>query len=108
MSFVPYDILSQVAALRREDCPYCAAFSFPCAIHADAPCTGIAASWCPVHGDCTCPRTEGGEIEWHYESGLVSFAGHPAWSETAQTVIHYDKRCPLHGEDSEHAEGWTE
>lgn len=24
-------------------------------------CTGIAASWCPVHGDCTCPRADGGE-----------------------------------------------
>lgn len=21
-------------------------------------CTGIAASWCPIHGDCTCPDRE--------------------------------------------------
>lgn len=21
-------------------------------------CTGITASWCPVHGDCTCSRSE--------------------------------------------------
>lgn len=24
-------------------------------------CTGIAASWCPVCGDCACPRTVDGE-----------------------------------------------
>ena len=23
-------------------------------------CTGIAASWCPIHGDCTCKRPEDG------------------------------------------------
>ena len=43
-------------------------------------CTGVAASWCPVHGDCTCPRTETGERE----------------SESLT--------CPLHAPNSLHAE----
>lgn len=40
-------------------------------------CTGLTATWCPVHGDCTCPEGE------------------------------YDEMggCPLHGSMSNHAEG---
>ncbi len=45
-------------------------------------CTGITASWCPVHGDCTCERDEFG----------VALDG--AWQHG---------RCPLHGEQSSHA-----
>lgn len=41
-------------------------------------CTGVAASWCPVHGDCTCPRDRDGFRE-----------------ETST--------CPLHNETSTHA-----
>lgn len=26
-------------------------------------CTGIAASWCPIHGTCSCPRDASGEIK---------------------------------------------
>lgn len=66
-------------------------------------CTGIAASWCPVHGDCTCPRNEDGEIEWHYEAGYVPLHGFLAWDETARHVSHYDDDCPIHGAASEHA-----
>jgi hypothetical protein len=39
-------------------------------------CTGWTATWCPVHGDCTCPRREDGEVE-HNEG---------------------DRICPLHDE----------
>jgi hypothetical protein len=67
-------------------------------------CTGIAASWCPIHGDCTCPRDEGGVIEWHFEAGYVSFHGFAAWDETAKTVTHYDEACPIHALTSDHAD----
>lgn len=40
-------------------------------------CTGVAAVWCPHHGDCTCTDRE---------SGL------------------YERHCPLHGMDSTHAD----
>jgi hypothetical protein len=43
-------------------------------------CTGVSASWCPVHGDCSCPRLDTGERE-----------------EEAQD-------CPLHGEKSAHGD----
>jgi hypothetical protein len=45
-----------------------------------APCTGIAAVWCPNHGDCNCPEEENGER-------CLDF---PA--------------CPLHNANSDHAE----
>ena len=41
-------------------------------------CTGYAAGWCPICGECTCHRLPDGERE-------------------------YDERCPLHGEFSDHA-----
>lgn len=65
-------------------------------------CTGIAASWCPVHGDCTCPRNDDGEIVWHFEGGYVFVAGHRAWSETARSVVDHDPACPLHALSSPH------
>lgn len=43
-------------------------------------CTGVSASWCPVCGDCTCPRMSTGERK----------------KESSQ--------CPLHGEKSTHAD----
>jgi hypothetical protein len=45
-------------------------------------CTGIAAVWCPNHGDCTCP---------------------PAESDTADRALD-DPNCPLHSPTSTHAE----
>lgn len=42
-------------------------------------CTGIAATWCPVHGDCACDHQ----------------------------VPADDPLCPLHGPTSDHA-GWTD
>ncbi len=44
-------------------------------------CTGVAASWCPVHGDCECPRDEDGG----------------AWELN-------DPDCPLHSPESTHAD----
>lgn len=46
-----------------------------------AECTGMAASWCPIHGDCTC------EID---EDTLERTTVAPG--------------CPLHGDDSRHNE----
>lgn len=45
-------------------------------------CTGVAAMWCPLHGDCTCPQPLG--------EGLDPLDHHA---------------CPLHGPDSTHAAG---
>lgn len=45
-------------------------------------CTGLAASWCPIHGDCTCPNRAGIE-------------GSPTLN---------DPNCPLHSPMSTHAE----
>jgi hypothetical protein len=42
-------------------------------------CTGMAARWCAIHGNCTCGEGIGD-----------------------------DEHCPLHGSDSAHAEGPTE
>lgn len=44
-------------------------------------CTGIAAAWCPIHGDCTCPEPEEARNEWD---------------------------CPLHGPRSTHPDdSWS-
>ncbi len=45
-------------------------------------CAGVAASFCPVHGDCTCPANEDGE---HLDG-------------------QDDDHCPLHSAESSHAE----
>ena len=45
-----------------------------------AACTDLSASWCPVHGDCTCPRDSENEV---FEDAFD---------------------CPLHGKHSTHAE----
>ena len=41
-------------------------------------CTGLTATWCPIHGDCRCPRNEFGDR---------TFDG---------------SGCPLHAIDSSH------
>lgn len=46
-------------------------------------CTGWAASWCPVHGDCGCERTSDGE-----------------------RIDDESTSCPLHADDAAH--GWTD
>lgn len=51
-------------------------------------CTGIAATWCSVHGDCTCPKGKDG--------GWV-------WIEGGNEHVE-DENCPLHGRSSNHAE----
>lgn len=54
----------------------------------DPRCTGVAASWCPVHGTCTCPRRGDGE---------------PIYRKHEEGVVH-DDACPLHGVASNHCE----
>lgn len=51
-----------------------------------ASCTGLTASWCPFHGECSCPRNEAGE---HVDR----YTGEPAMD---------DPNCPLHSPDSSH------
>lgn len=103
---IPGRELAKIAALHPTDCPYCqAAPEIPCMAHRDVVCTGIAASWCPIHGDCICPRSEdGGEVLWHYEPGNVMYLGIIMHSPTAKIVTHYDPACPLHAVESLHAE----
>lgn len=43
-------------------------------------CTGVAATWCPIHGTCNCPRGDDGQ---------------PTYD---------DPNCPLHAKTSNHAE----
>lgn len=51
----------------------------------DVECTGVAARWCPIHGDCTDdPNTPDDGNRWSAHCS--------------------DSRCPLHGTDSRHAE----
>jgi hypothetical protein len=51
-------------------------------------CTGIAAGWCPIHGDCICPIDEHGD---HITMDGESFGmDNPA--------------CPLHGDSTNHGE----
>jgi hypothetical protein len=55
-------------------------------------CTGVSASWCPIHGDCTCPRhtvKDWDDADLHPE--LIASQGE-------------DENCPLHGVLSNHAE----
>jgi hypothetical protein len=47
-------------------------------------CTGLAASWCPVHGDCCCPCGD------QLPSGVRGELNDP--------------RCPLHAPTSTHPE----
>jgi len=47
-------------------------------------CTGISASWCPICGDCTCPRDDCGER------------------------VRRGDDCPLHGREGAHPDRtWT-
>lgn len=49
-------------------------------------CTGVSARWCPVHGDCT---NKGEDADEPYSDHCS------------------EADCPLHGVDSNHAEGVT-
>lgn len=60
-------------------------------------CSGVAASWCPRCGDCTCPKHEDGEpIERTVEPANI---GRP-WPIVARVA---SDDCPLHGTESQHA-----
>lgn len=62
-----------------------------CPGHDSAACTGIAARWCPIHGDCTSdPLEDRDDIEKPWYSDHCS-----------------EHDCPLHGAGSEHAEDVT-
>ncbi len=41
-------------------------------------CTGVAARWCPIHGDCVCDRED-------------------------PSIDYNDPECPLHSPTSAHA-----
>jgi hypothetical protein len=73
-------------------------------------CTGIAASWCPIHGDCTCPREDDGSpvervevVRADDEDYVVRIA---LWrgAPYERIVVVHDSACPLHGNASTHAE----
>ena len=93
------------------------------------PCTGIAASWCPNCGDCSCERTEDGErlaaglfvadtgerlevshleVTWP-EGGTHIYLPPEAAPETVLRSLGLEWRaigtsgCPLHAPDSSHA-----
>lgn len=56
--------------------------------------SGIAASWCPICGDCTCPREEDGEPVVRTSERATIVCPWPA------TYVVHDSACPLHGKDS--------
>lgn len=93
------------------------------------PCTGIVASWCPNCGDCSCGRTEEGDLDvglFHRETGERIDApylevtwpegGNQTWSPpdcapgSVLRALGLVKRadgmptCPLHAPDSPHGE----
>jgi hypothetical protein len=57
-------------------------------------CTGLAATWCPIHGDCTCHIHN--EIPQDESQGAVSQRN---WDSDMD-----DPNCPLHSPTSDHAE----
>lgn len=64
----------------------------------DAPrmdeCTGLTATWCPLHGSCSCDRPKG-DIRpqgWKFDDGW-----HPL-----SPRFEFDPTCVLHGPDAEH------
>ena len=78
---VPMSVLKRIErdlrdALERTDPP--TATAKPAEV-----CTGIAATWCPVHGDCTCPHCD----------------DNPYADRTLT-----DESCPLHSSSSTHGE----
>jgi len=63
------------------------------------PCSGIAASWCPNCGDCTCPRDEDGSpVTRVRETAFCSR------TIVSSEVVHSES-CPLHSPNSPHATG---
>lgn len=75
--------------------PRCRQFSLtgvPVRQAAMTACTGLTASWCPLHGDCACPR--------HGD------ADNPMTSEVMRGEVIEgrmdDDLCPLHAYSSEH------
>ena|SRR5688572_26032182 len=48
-------------------------------------CSGVAAVWCPIHGECTCSHVVNAHGDW-YGRGREN------------------PKCPLHGRDSTHGE----
>lgn len=55
-------------------------------------CTGVAARWCPIHGDCT------DDAALHDEEFQIATGKHPFSDHCS------DRDCPLHGAKSTHAE----
>lgn len=55
-------------------------------------CTGISANWCPLHGDCICPR--------HLVPEWDDVDQHPEYENSDGQ----DEDCPLHSISSTHGE----
>lgn len=58
-------------------------------------CTEVSAHWCPVHGDCTCPR--------HTTEDWDDADAHPELADSDGQ----DPDCPLHSVGSDHGERRT-
>lgn len=55
-------------------------------------CTGVAASWCDIHGNCTCPESVPPEPGSNADR----------FGDELRDLNHPD--CPLHSPTSTHAE----
>jgi hypothetical protein len=62
----------------------------------DDKCTGVAARWCPIHGDCICPEDEDGSVLIFESKSPFNFMHGP------KCYVVHDPFCPIHGWESDH------
>lgn len=63
--------------------------------------TGLSASWCPICGDCICPRNP-----WDDTEPAIMDWGEPQWWSGRQPVcVVTHPECPLHAAASKHEDG---
>jgi hypothetical protein len=55
-------------------------------------CSGVQATWCPIHGDCSCVQIDA----W-----LTPMTGGPDTMQVGEYEFHTDG-CPLHDDLSRH------
>jgi hypothetical protein len=59
-------------------------------------CTGISATWCPVHGDCQCPVEPNGE-RWLDDDGCPLHAATSLHAEPSEAqLIVVDRKGEMH------------
>ena len=68
-------------------CPYCTP-------RPKAECTGITASWCPVHGDCTCPEGREGIADHKGTINRAPFI--PSNRSTPNDLLHFKEPGQQH------------